>query len=89
MLLLWNNSIYLYDLRILRYASLLLAIVFNFLYFTGLCGGFDLYFVKGRMEKTDNPIDVFLTLIVGYVLLNLSPTAFVNFVIVLKELTMN
>ena len=41
------------------------------------------------MEKTDNPIDVFLTLIVGYVLLNLSPTAFVNFIIVLKELTLN
>jgi hypothetical protein len=59
------------------------------LYFTGLCGEVDLYFVKGRMEKTDNPIDVFLSLVTGYILLDLAPTALVNFVIELKELTMN
>ena len=80
---------YLYDLRILRYTSLISAIVFNVLYFSGVCGEADLIFVKGRMEKTDNPIDVFITLVTGYVILDLVPTAYVNFLIVLKELTLN
>ena len=78
-----------YDLRILRYVSLLSSIVFNVIYFTGICGEADLIFVKGRMEKTDNPIDVFLGLITGYILIDFAPTAYVNFLIVLKELTLN
>lgn len=88
-LLLWNTDVYLYDLRILRYVSLTSAIVFNVLYFTGICGEADLIFVKGRMEKTDNPIDVFISLVTGYVLLDLAPTFYVNLLIALKELTLN
>ncbi len=85
----WNTDVYLYDLRIVRYLSLISAIIFNIFYFTGICGEADLIFVKGRMEKTDNPIDVFLGLITGYILLDLAPTAYVNLLIVLKELTLN
>ena len=59
------------------------------MYFTGICGEADLIFVKGRMEKSDNPIDVFLGLVTGYIILDLIPTAYVNFLIVLKEITMN
>ena len=88
-LLLWNTEVYLYDLRILRYISLFSAITFNVLYFTAICGEADLIFVKGRMEKTDNPIDVFLGLVTGYIILDLIPTAYVNFLIVLKEITLN
>ena len=88
-ILLWNTDVYLYDLRILRYSSLASAFTFGLIYFIAICGEADLIFVKGKLQKTDSAIDIFLGLITGYIIVDLFPTFLINAFIVLKELTLN
>lgn len=88
-LLVWNNSVYLYDLRILRYFSEIMAIIFNFSYVFMIGVTLDLIYVKGALEKDNNIFDVLMALYLGYNLFLHSPTFIVNFFIIAKELTLN
>lgn len=93
-LLVWNIDLYLYDLRILRYISLLEAILFNLIYIMMVGTELDLYYNRGlgigNVHLDDSAIfDVMLAIFNGYMLIEFTPTAFVNATIILKEMTMN
>ena len=49
LLLVWNSTLYLYDLRLLRYFSEFMAIVFNVAYIMMIGVTMDLIFVKGSL----------------------------------------
>lgn len=89
LMLVWNWDLYLYDLRIVRYLSELYALmfIFAFLIMSGI--EIDLVFVKGKLDKTDNIIDLLSALFIGYNLALHVPTFLVNAIIVMKELTLN
>ena len=89
LLLLWNNEIYIYDFRILRYMSLMAALAFDFCFVIMAGTAVDLIYVKGKAEDDTNVYDIFFALIVGYSTLFLIPTFLENAMIVMKELTMN
>lgn len=88
-LLLFNWELYVYDFRIVRYASFFLAIVFNILYILMAGSAADLIFVKGKWDDTDNFYDIFWALLLGYCSVLYVPTFHTNLMIFLKELTMN
>jgi len=89
LMLVWNWDLYLYDFRIVRYLSELYALmfIFAFLIMSGI--EIDLVFVKGKLDKTDNIIDLLSALFIGYNLALHVPTFLVNVIIVMKELTLN
>lgn len=88
LLLVWNNEMYLYDFRLLRYFSELMAIMFNLAYIMMVGITLDLVYVKGAFEKQDSLFDMMMALYLGYNLFLHSPTFLVNFFIVAKELLM-
>ena len=49
----------------------------------------DLVYVKGKLEDSDNVFDLMFAVFIGYMLVDFFPTFVVNFVIVLKEATLN
>ena len=49
----------------------------------------DLLFVKKLLNQKNDIYDLFITLFTGYNLGLFVPTAFINYSIILKELTMN
>lgn len=51
LLLVWNNEMYLYDFRLLRYFSELMAVMFNLAYVMMAGITLDLVYVKGAFEK--------------------------------------
>lgn len=89
LLLLWNNEIYIYDFRIVRYMSFFVAIAFDIFYLVMAGTSADLVFVKGKAEDDANVYDILLALILGYSSIFLLPTFMENAMIVMKELTMN
>ena len=90
----WNFDIYLYDLRILRYISELEAIIFNGFYILMAGTVLDLIF-NGRLGigsvevDSSNFIDMLIAIILGYLLIEFFPTAYLNSAILVKELTLN
>lgn len=89
LLLVWNNELYLYDLRIIRYFSEFMAAIFNVGYIMMVGIVLDLVYVKGSLEKDNNIYDLLMALYLGYNLFLHAPTFIVNFFIVAKELTLN
>jgi hypothetical protein len=88
--LVWDFDFYLYDFRIMRYASLAMAILFDFVYFAILYNALDLYLFKAKMkDEVDNFLDVILTLILSASVILYIPTFAINSLIILKELTLN
>ena len=88
-LLLWNEDIYLYDLRIIRYFVLLGAITFDFFYFGFFGMELDIVLIDGVHYKDNNLIELLLALIIGELLIYYAPTAVVNTFIILKEMTLS
>lgn len=88
-LLLWNQDFYLYDLRLLRYLVLLLAITFDFFYACLFSAELEIVWLEGKLYKEDNAVEVVLALIFGEMLIYYFPTAIVNSIIILKEMTLN
>ena len=88
-MLVWNFNLYLYTFRIIRYIVFFEAISFLFLYLMMLGVFLDLYFVKKYLNEKNDIYDLFITLFTGYNLGLLAPTAFINFAIIVKELTLN
>lgn len=85
-LLVWNNEMYLYDFRIVRYLSLLCAVLFSAFFLLMIGVELDLVFVNG---SEDNLIDLMSALFLGYNLALHTPTLLVSVIIVAKELTLN
>ena len=54
-----------------------------------LLGLVDLIFIKGKHEKDDDLMDILVATFLGYSIITFGPTAYVNFEIVIKEMTMN
>ena len=85
----WNFEIYIYDLRIIRYISLITAVIYDAFYIIMAGTALDLVFVKGKVEDETNIYDVTRALILGYTSVLFLPTFGSNAYIVMKELTMN
>lgn len=88
-LLLWNDDLYLYDLRIIRYFVLLGAITFVGFYLFALAVELDLVLLEGKIYKQDSAAELILALIIGELLLYYAPSMLVNSLICLKEMTLN
>lgn len=94
LMLIWNFDIYLYDLRLLRYFSELQAIVFNAFYILMLGTELDLIY-NGRLGlgelyvDASNVFDMMLAVVIGYLLIEYFPTAYINTAIIVKEMTLN
>ena len=80
-------EIYLYDFRIIRYISLLLAGFVDTMYLIMVREELQLIYYKTRDDIIK--IDVFFSLIFGYTLIMFLPTFLIDFFIILKEMTLN
>ena len=88
--LVWDFDFYLYDFRLLRYGSLGMAVIFDFVYFAILYNALDLFLFKAKMkDEVDDFLDVMLTLVLSATVLLYIPTFAINSLIILKELTLN
>jgi len=85
----WNFEIYIYDFRIIRYMSLIAAVIYDTFYIIMSASALDLVFVKGKAEDAANVYDVTSALILGYTSLLFLPTFATNLMIFMKEMTMN
>ena len=88
-LLLWNDEMYLYDFRIVRYIVLLEAYIFMFFYVFSFLVVVDLVIIEGKIFQIGNLVEMLLALIIGELLMYYFPTALINTIIILKELTLN
>ena len=85
----WNFEIYIYDLRIIRYFSLIAAVMYDIFYVIMAATALDLVLVKGKMEDEANIYDITLALTLSYTSILFLPTFMENALIFLKEMTMN
>lgn len=88
-LLLWNDELYMYDLRIIRYFVLMEAIMFIISYFFSFAVLFDLVIVEGQIYYEDNLPEMLLALIIGELGIYYMPTALINMLIIMKEMTLS
>ena len=88
-MLLWNEDLYLYDLRLLRYFVVFLAIVFEFFYACGVSAELELVWLEGKIYKEDNAVELVLALVIGELIIYYFPTALINMFIIMKEMTLN
>jgi hypothetical protein len=87
-MLLQNSEAYLYDFRMTRYLSLLLATAFDFIYLVVLKRVYDLLFIKALRDHSDNAFDLLNTVVLGYMSVFYAPDFIINALIFLKELTL-
>ena len=88
--LVWDFDFFLYDFRLLRYGSLGMAVIFDFVYFAILYNALDLFLFKAKMkDEVDDFLDVIVTLVLSATVLLYIPTFAINSLIILKELTLN
>ena len=87
-LTIWNFDTYLYDLRPLRYIVLGLAIEHIFFYVVAGAVVIDLVFIKNKSGDI-GIFDTLASLFIGYNLIEMAPTLYMNVVILLKEMTLN
>ena len=88
-MLIWNEDLYLYDLRLLRYFVVFLAIVFEFFYACGVSAELELVWLEGKIYKEDNAVELVLALVIGELIIYYFPTALINMFIIMKEMTLN
>jgi hypothetical protein len=88
--LLANAEIYIYDCRILRWISYIMALVFDFIYICMIGNEINNIYYNISPNITEaNLYDLLFAIILGFFILSYLPTFLVNTFIILKELTMS